>query len=294
MSEMENIDAAVNPEGICKSNPGSKPRLRAEQIQLISHLLPTIGSHSWQADCKRIAKVAQCSLSTVKRNYRTFMRETTDSGESSSTLATGTWAPMLGASVGGGSGLPWLAASSASPFGSLSGPPSHQVHAPQTVISSCPPSALARLLSQRLLGAHPWSWPRRQRPFEMVAPPQQAFAYIAAPRPGRGLNPYPAVGPAPPTVISPCLSFAALARGFSKESLSILAAAPNAFLGRRLRLPPPSRLFRARPAQPQQLRLGRMFLIGYRVFLRRNMRSNCWGFMICSMQTEWRRQPCRI
>jgi hypothetical protein len=80
-----------------------KHNLTAEELDMLSALVPTIGIHTKTNDCDRIAKVVGCSSWTVKKYHEKFLLEMTASATSSALVAAGSSAPAR-AWVGGSGG----------------------------------------------------------------------------------------------------------------------------------------------------------------------------------------------
>ncbi len=76
--------------------------LTSEERKMMWDLVPTIGIHTREIDCKRISVVLGCSTNTVKKYHRKFL-EMPASAASSTLVAAGSSAPAR-AWVGGSGG----------------------------------------------------------------------------------------------------------------------------------------------------------------------------------------------
>ena len=80
-----------------------KHYLTAEELDMLSALVPTIGIHTKTNNCDRIAQVVGCSSWTVRNYHKKFLLEMTASAASSALVAAGSSAPAR-AWVGGSGG----------------------------------------------------------------------------------------------------------------------------------------------------------------------------------------------
>lgn len=80
-----------------------KHYLTAEELNMLSALVPTIGIHTKTKDYDRIAQVVGCSSWTVRNYHEKFLLEMTASAASSALVAAGSSAPAR-AWVGGSGG----------------------------------------------------------------------------------------------------------------------------------------------------------------------------------------------
>ena len=82
-----------------------KHKLTAEEINMLSVVVPTIGIHTHGIDCQRISRMVGCSVSTVQRFHKRFLAQMTASAASSALVAAGSSAPArdwVGGSGGAG------------------------------------------------------------------------------------------------------------------------------------------------------------------------------------------------
>ena len=142
----------------CPRAPTDWPRRYQYTILPSQALVPTIGLHETEHDCKRIAKLVKCALNTVKRFHKKYLKDRESAALASSALvAAGSSAPAR-AWVGGSGGV------GAAPCG-WSAPPREvgsSTLSPQVLLkSSLSAHPLAPLLAsdslpiRSLISAHP-------------------------------------------------------------------------------------------------------------------------------------------
>jgi hypothetical protein len=80
----------------CPRAPTDWPRRYQYTILPSQALVPTIGLHETEHDCKRIAKLVKCALNTVKRFHKKYLKDRESAALASSALvAAGSSAPAL-------------------------------------------------------------------------------------------------------------------------------------------------------------------------------------------------------
>jgi hypothetical protein len=100
----ENIAFTANIKVNSAPAPKRKYCDRKEAYAQLEALVPTIGLHETEHDCKRIAKLVKCGLNTVKRFHKKYLKESESAALASSALvAAGSSAPAR-AWVGGSGG----------------------------------------------------------------------------------------------------------------------------------------------------------------------------------------------
>ena len=82
-----------------------RTKLTAEEVSMLSDLMPTIGIHTKGTDCERIAQAVGCHQNTVRKYHQQFLAEMTGSIAPSALVAAGSSAPArvyFGGSGGAG------------------------------------------------------------------------------------------------------------------------------------------------------------------------------------------------
>ena len=94
------VTATVDDEPALRKR---RSKLTAEEVNMLSDFMPTIGIHTKGTDCERIAQVVGCTPRTVSNYHQKFLAQVTASAASSALVAAGSSAPAR-AWVGGSGG----------------------------------------------------------------------------------------------------------------------------------------------------------------------------------------------